>query len=187
VTASVATGDAGNALITVRIPVDRVEDAVTQLSALGRIVSQQVSIQDLQADLDRMERRQDSLREQIARISARLESGTLDAETEAVLEARRRALRTELRQLRQGIASTSAEARMATIQLTVVSEEGAGVAPPASRLDRTLDEAVNILVWEAVVVLAILIVAAPFAIAFGIAWAGRRLYRRREEDRLLAT
>ena len=43
--------------------------------------------------------------------------------------------------------------------------------------------------WEylAFLALAILIVAAPFALVAFAAWLGRRLYRRREEDRLLAT
>jgi hypothetical protein len=186
VTSSIVTGDEGNASITVRVPVGKVQEAIVQLSALGRIVAQQVSVQDLQADLDRMERRQSSLVEQIARITARLETATLDAETRAVLEARRRALRSELRQLRQGISSTSAEARMATIQLTVVTEDTLGAAPVPSRLDRTLDEALNVLVWEGVVALAILIVAAPFALVAAVAFIGHRLHRRREDERLLA-
>jgi hypothetical protein len=187
VTSSVTTGDQGSASITVRVPVGKVQEAIVGLSDLGRIVSQQVSIQDLQADLDRMARRERSVLEQIARISARLESEDLGAGTRAALEARRRALRSELRQLRQGISSTNAEASMATIQLTVVTSDSLGGVATPSRLDRTLDEALNVLVWEAVVALAVLIVAAPFALVFGAAWLGHRLYRRREDERLLAT
>ncbi len=56
-----------------------------------------------------------------------------------------------------------------------------------SRLDRTLDEALNVLVWEGVIAMAIAIVAAPFALLFFATWLGRKLYRRREEERLLAT
>ena len=58
--------------------------------------------------------------------------------------------------------------------------------PVPSRLDRTLDEALNVLVWEGVVALAVLIVAAPFALLGAAVWLGNRFYRRREEDRLLA-
>ena len=68
-----------------------------QLSALGRIVSQQVTIDDLQANLDSLERRERSVRAQIAVISARLESETLDAATRAQLESRLQTLRSELR------------------------------------------------------------------------------------------
>ena len=180
------TGEGANAAIVVRVPVARVQEAVVQLSALGSIVSQQVSIEDLQATIDQLERRERSVRAQIAVLTARLESEQLDAETRARLESRRQTLRAELRTLRRGIAGTNAEARMATIQLTVVTPESQGVVVPASRLDRTLDEALNVLVWEGVISLAILIVAAPFALVAFAAWLGRRLYRRREEDRLLA-
>jgi hypothetical protein len=187
VSASVATGDEGTAALTVRVPVAKVQEAIVGLSALGRIVSQQVTIEDLQESLDALERRVASVRSQIARIAARLESESLDAETRAVLEARLRTLRSELRQLRGGIASTNAEARMSTIQLTVVTPGAFGAVAPPARLDRTIDEALNVLAWEAVIVLAVLIVLAPFALVGFAAWLGRRLYRRREEDRLLAT
>ena len=75
---------------------------------------------------------------------------------------------------------------MATLQLSVVTPDAGAVAPPPSRLDRTLEEALNVLVWEGVLALAILIVAAPFALVALAAWLGRRLYRRREDERLLA-
>lgn len=186
VSSNVVTGDEGSAALVVRVPSDRVQEAIVQLSALGRIVSQQVTIEDLQEELDAMQRRAQSVRSQIARITARLESETLDEETRAVLEARRRALRIELRQLRGGIAARQAEASMATIQLAVVTPGQTGAVVPPSRLDRTLDEALNVLLWEGVVALAIAIVLAPFALVALAAWLGHRLYRRREEERLLA-
>ena len=185
--ASVVTGEGANAFITLRVPVTKVQEAVVGLSGLGSIVSQQVSIQDLQATLDQLERRERSVRAQIAILVARLESESLDAETRARLESRLQNLRAELRGLRRGIAGTNAEARMSTIQLTVVTPESTGGVTPPSRLDRTLDEAVNVLVWEGVIALAILIIAAPFALVALVAWLGRKFYRRREEDRLLAT
>jgi hypothetical protein len=186
VSANVVTGEEGSAALTVRVPVDRVQEAVVQLSGLGRIVSQQVKIDDLQGTLDRLDRRERSVQAQIAILVARLDSDSLDATTRARLEARLTNLRGELRTLRRGIAGTNAEARMATVQLAVVTPDSGAVAP-ASRLDRALEEALNVLVWEGVIVLAILIVAAPFALVAFAAWLGRRLYRRREEDRLLAT
>jgi hypothetical protein len=186
VSASVTTGEEGSAALTVRVPVGRVQEAVVQLSALGRIVSQNVAIEDLQSTLNRLERRERSVQAQIAIIVARLESETLDAATRARLEARLANLRAEHRSLRRGLSRTNAEARMATVQLSVATPDAGAVAPP-SRLDRALDEALNVLVWEGVVLLAILIVAAPFAIVALVAWLGRRVYRRREEDRLLAT
>ncbi|CAN5119004.1 hypothetical protein BH09ACT13_BH09ACT13_03290 [soil metagenome] len=187
VNASVATGEEGSAALTVRVPVAKVQEAIVQLSALGRIVAQQVPIDDLQEGLAAYQWSERSVRAQIAVVVAKLESQTLDAETRARLESRLRNLRTDLLVLRRNIAGTKAEARMATIQLAVVTPDALGAVPVPSRLDRTVDEAVNVLLWEGVVALAIAIVAAPFALVAFAAWLGRRLYRRREEDRLLAT
>jgi Domain of unknown function (DUF4349) len=187
VSSSVTTGEQGNASLTVRVPVARVQDAITGLSGLGRIVSQQVTVDDLQEQLDQLGHRRASLVEQITRITARLESGGLDAETTAALEARRRALRSELRAVRSQIAGTSAEARMSTIQLSIVTPNASGAVVPDSRIDRTIDEALNVLAWEGVVALGMLIVLAPFALVGLSVWIGRRAYRRHEEERLLAT
>ncbi len=187
VSSSVATGEEGSASITVRVPVAKVQDAITGLSGLGRIVSQQVTIDDLQATLDELEKREATVRSEIARIRARLESETLDAQTEAVLRAKLSTLRAELTELRAGISSTEAEARMSTIQLTVVTPGAFGAVAAPSRIDRTVDEALNVLAWEGIIALGILIVFAPFALVAFAAWLGRRLYRRHEEERLLAT
>jgi Domain of unknown function (DUF4349) len=187
VNSSVVTGEQGTASLTVRVPVARVQDAIAGLSALGRIVSQQVTVDDLQEQLDQLQRQRASLVEQITRITARLESEDLDAQTTAALEARRRALRSELRAVRSQIAGTNAEARMSTIQLTVVTPDSSGAVVPGSRIDRTVDEALNVLAWEGVVALGMLIVLAPFALVGLAVWLGRRLYRRHEEERLLAT
>jgi hypothetical protein len=187
VSSSVTTGEQGNASLTVRVPVARVQDAITGLSGLGRIVSQQVTVGDLQEQLDQLEHSRASFVEQITRITARLESENLDAETTAALEARRRALRGALRSVRALIAGTNAEARMSTIQLSIVTPDSSGAVVPGSRIDRTIDEALNVLAWEGVVALGTLIVLAPFALVGLAVWVGRRVYRRHEEERLLAT
>jgi len=187
VSASVATGEDANATLTVRIPVAKTQEAVTRLSSLGRIVSQQVSIQDLQERLDALLRRERSVRAQIVRISAKLESEQLSAEERAALELRRHNLRNELRALRRGVGSTRSEARFATIELSVVTPDSQGVVVPPSRLDRSLDKALDVLVWEGIAALVLLLVAAPLALLAVAAWLVRRVYRRHEDERLLAT
>jgi hypothetical protein len=186
VSSSVTTGEQAAATMTVRVPVGKVQQAIAGLSGLGRIVSQQVTIDDLQASLDALERRQASVRNQIARIEARLDTESLEPEERAVLETRLQRLQRELRELRRGITATNAEASMSTIELTVTTPDAGAVAPVPSRLDRTLDEALNVLVWEGVIALAIAIVVAPVALLALAAWLGQRLYRRREDERLLA-
>jgi hypothetical protein len=74
-----------------------------------------------------------------------------------------------------------------TIELTVLTPEAGVAAPAPSRLERTLDEALDVLVWEGVIVLALAIVLAPIALLGLAAWLGQRLYRRREDERLLST
>ena len=76
---------------------------------------------------------------------------------------------------------------MSTIQLAVVTPGAYGAVAPTSRIDRTIDEALGVLAWEGVIALGLLIVLAPFALVAFAAWLGRRFYRRREEERLLAT
>jgi hypothetical protein len=187
VSASVATGEDANAALTVRIPVAKTQEAVTRLSSLGKIVSQQVSIQDLQERLDSLLRRERSVRAQIVRISARLESEQLSAEERAALELRRHNLRNELRSLRRGVGSTRSEARFATIELSVVTPASEGVVVPPSRLGRSLDKALDVLVWEGIAALVVLLIAAPLAVLGVATWLARRIYRRHEDERLLAT
>jgi len=185
--ASVTTGDQAQATLTLRIPVDKTEDAVTRLSALGVIVSQQVSIKDLQEQLDSLVRRAHSVRSQIVVISARLRSHELPAEQRAALDLRRHSLQSELRALRRSIRSTHSVASFATVELGVVTPASLGVVPTPSRLDRSLDKAVEVLVWEGIVGLVVLLVASPLVLLALATLLGRRLYRRHEEDRLLAT
>lgn len=186
VSSSVATGDEGSASIVVRVPVARVQDAIAGLSGLGRIVTQQVTVEDRQEDIDSARRQARSLHAQIALVTARLESDALDAETRARLEARLKNLKTSLLVARRNLSTFRADARMSTIQLAIVTPGASGAVAPPSRIDRTLDEALNVLAWEAVIALGILIVIAPFALVGFAAWLGRRLYRRHEEERLLA-
>jgi len=186
VSSQVVTGDDAQAVLTVRVPVGRVQEALVELSALGRIVSQNVTIDDLQQTLDTLAKRERALVAQIAVVRAKLESDDLGPIERAQLQARLRTLRAELTQIRGGLRSTNAEAANATIRLAIVTPETGGVAAPPSRLDRTLDEALNVLVWEGVIALALAIVAAPFLLVALAAWLGTTLYRRREDERLLA-
>ncbi len=187
VSSSVATGEEGSASITVRVPVDKVQDAIAGLSDLGRLVSQQVTIDDLQQNLDELTRRESSVRTQIAP----------DPRAPRVGIARRAD--------RGGAAGTSADpahgARLDPPGARRHQHGSADVHHPAHRrarparsapwprrrrIDRAIDEALNVLAWEGVVALGLAIVLAPFALVGLAAWLGRRVYRRHEEERLLA-
>jgi hypothetical protein len=186
VTVSYATSDTGVSSLTLKVPTANVQDAIVRLSGLGKIESQQVQIDDLQGQVDELTKRETVLREQIARLSARLAATDLDAETRATLEARRDAARSELANVRVTRAQVNAEARYATIQLTLQTPQSAIVPPVPSRFDNAIDRAVEILAVEAMVVLYALVIAGPILLLAVLAWLGRRGLRRRQDEQLLA-
>jgi hypothetical protein len=181
-----ASGEAGAAALVVRVPTAKVQEALVRLSHLGTIVGQRVQIDDLGDQVDQLEQRERSLREQIARLTARLQSEPLDAETRAILESRRAGARSELADVRRTRAAVNREASLATISLALQTEEGAAVPAAPSRLDRALDRTVDILAWEGIALLYAAVVAGPFLLLAATVWAGSRVRRRREEERLLA-
>ena len=186
VSVSYATSTDGTAALTVRVPTARVQEAITRLSSLGTIVAQQVQIDDLQESIDALAKQVAGLQERIARLTAQLEGTSLDAETRATLEARRKAARAELASVRATKASQTAESRLATIQLALVTDRAAAVPGTPSRFDRALDDVVEILALEGLVVLFALVIAGPFVLVGLAAWWGRRALLRRENERLLA-
>ena len=143
-----------------------------RLTGLGKIVSQQVQIDDLQGQVDELTKRETALRGQIARLSARLTGTDLDAETRATLEARRDAARAELARVRTTRAQVNGEARYATIQLTLQTPQSAVVPATPSRWDDAVDRGVGILAVEAMVVLYALVIVGPLALLALLVWLG---------------
>jgi hypothetical protein len=186
VSVSYATSDTGVSSLTLKVPTANVQDALVRLTGLGKIVSQQVQIDDLQAQVDELTKRETALRGQIARLSARLAATDLDAETRATLEARRDAARAELARVRTTRAQVNAEARYATIQLTLQTPQSAVDPATPSRWDDAVDRGVGILAVEAMVVLYALVIVGPLAVLALLAWLGRRGLRRRQNEQLLS-
>ena len=178
--------ESGTASLVVRVPTAKVQDAIARLSGLGTIVGEQVQIDDLGGQLDELEQRERSLREQIARLTARLQQSELTDEARAVLEARRATARRELAEVRQAQAAVNREARLATISLALHTEAGAAVPATPSRVDRTLDEALNVLAWEGVAILYTVIVLAPPPEPRPEDGGCGQQCERREDERLLA-
>jgi hypothetical protein len=175
-----ATG-IGSSQITLRVPISRVQSAMTQLSALGTIVGQRYGIEDLQLQADSLESQIETTQRQIARIQAQLGSTTLSDEDRAVLRSRLSSARATLTGLRQGLAGTRAEAKTATIYLSLTTEKIEPAAVGGSRLDDIKD----VLAWEGIALLYALVVAGPFIVAGFLVWLALRLRRRQVETRLL--
>ena len=171
----------GAAQITLRVPTARVASAMSELSQLGTIVGQRYGIDDLQVQADTLQSQIEATQRQIAQLVARLASTTLPAEKRVVLQGRLNNARQKLAGLREGLRTTNAEARTATIYLTLTTEEIEPAAVGGSRLDDVKD----VLAWEAIALLYVLVVAGPFILLGVLVWLAFRLRRRQVETRLL--
>jgi hypothetical protein len=176
-----ATG-VGTAQIVLRIPTARVEDALTQLQALGTITGQRYGIEDLQQQADSLQTQIEQTQRRIAQILAQLESDTLSTADRAVLQSRLSASRQRLSSLRESLRATNAEARTSTVYLTLTTQEiEPGAVGGGSRVDGIKD----VLAWEAIALLYFLVIAGPFIVVGFLIWLALRLARRRQETRLL--
>jgi hypothetical protein len=177
----------GGANLVVRVPIGSVQAAIVRFSALGRILDQHVSIQDIQPSIDARFRRLQSLRVQIAKVQEQLAAPGLSDEQQAALEAKLTRARAELTAVQHVQGQARKRASFATISLGLRTK-AVQVAPPAqpSRFDRTLDRIGDVLLVELEVALYVLAIAVPLAVLAALAIWALRGGRRRSEDRLLA-
>ena len=171
----------GTAQITLRIPTARVEGALAVLSQLGTIVGQRYGIQDLQQQADSLQTQIEQTQRRIAQIVAQLGNPSLADENRVVLQSRLASNREKLTGLREAMKSTRADAATSTVYLTLTTEEIQATPVGGSRLDDVKD----VLAWEAIALLYVLVVAGPFVIIGVLVWLLIRLLRRRETARLL--
>ena len=176
-------GGVGSASIVVRVPVERVGTAMTQLSQLGTILGQRFGIEDLQPVVDDYTRQVERVQRRIAALRKQLDNPSLVEEERAILRSRLSGERAELARLRTQLRTTRAEGSFATVALTLTTERTEAVTPGG---DSRLDGIKDVLVWEGIVVLYALVVAGPLVLLGVLLWLVLRLRRRREETRLLA-
>ena len=172
---------AGSAQLTLRVPVARATDAVEQLSGLGTILGQRYGIQDLQPTVDDLGRQIAETEQRIARLVRQLASTSLVGEERAALQIQLDEARRQLAELRKLLSGTRAEGALATIQLALTTEDVQAIPGGDSRLDDIKD----VLAWEAIALLYVLVVAGPFVILGLLVWLALRLRRRQLETRLL--
>jgi cell division protein FtsB len=175
----------GGAEIVVRVPRARVQEAVVGFSELGTILAQQVQIEDLQRQVDELGDRIATLNAEISRILRQLARPNLPAETRATLTVRLSQARRELQELRTSREQTTREGELATVSLSLTTEESSAAAPADGRFDRAVDRALEVLEWEAAAVLLALVAVGPVAVLAVLIWLGLRITRRRAEERLL--
>ncbi len=171
----------GSAQLTLRVPIARVQSALVQLSSLGTIVGQRFGIEDLQGTADDLATQIAETQRQIAQLNRQLANPDLLEEERVVLQAQRAEARRRLADLRAALGGTREEARLATVQLSLTTEQLD--AAPAE--EGAMDKIVDILRWEGLAALYVLVVAGPILLLAVLAWLAFRLRRRRGEARLL--
>ena len=149
----------GNSRLAVRIPVANLQKAIASFTQLGTILSQHISVTDLQTGLDRLD----------ARIATARRAG--HHRTVKRLARRRDAL------VREGTFAR------VSLQLTTAKPAAKHVVP--GRFDRFLDSSGDILGKEVIAVLYALVVAGPFLLIAALLLFAERTRRRRADHRLL--
>ena len=178
----------GSSAIELRIPAQNVKTALARLAALGTLVSQQVSVQDLQHAFAVQTAQIAQLRRSIAALQQALLDPALPDAQRVLLKIR---LAEQQRALAQRLhARTGTVAAGTTARVSLVLSTADAVVPVPThhgRLGRMVHSAIGFLALEATVALYVLIVIGPFALLAALAWGLNRARRRRDERRLLAT
>lgn len=172
----------GSAQLTLRVPIARVQSALVQLSSLGTIVGQRFGIEDLQGTADDLATQIAETQRQIAQLNRLLANPDLLEEERVVLQAQRAEARRRLADLRAALGGTREEARLATVQLSLTTEQ----LDTAPAEDGAIDRILDILVLEGLIGLYVLVIAGPLVLLGLLVWLVLRLRRRRGEARLLA-
>jgi hypothetical protein len=172
----------GGANLVLRVPAARIQTAIAQLSALGTILGQRIGIEDLQTSANDLTDQIVDTQRQIARLRRQLESSTLADEERAVLQARLAEAQRRLVDLQGALRSTRAEGALATVQVSLTTE----AIEAAVEDEGPLDKAGEILAWEGIALLYVLVIAGPFVLLGLVVWLALRFSRRRREARLLA-
>jgi hypothetical protein len=151
-----------------RVPVTNIQTALGELASLGTILQQHTALLDVT-------KRADAESKQIAKLEQQLANAT---------PAEAPAIRARLATLRAKHARLVRSARLARIVVTLTTPAPKPAAAPG-RIDRTLDDAGNVLVRELEILLYALVVAGPLLVLGGIGVAAGRAARRRADARLL--
>ncbi|MDX6487190.1 MAG: hypothetical protein QOF43_2343 [Gaiellaceae bacterium] len=175
---------AGEATIDLRVPAQNVKVAIARLAGLGTVVSQQLSVTDLEDKLQTQSSQIAQLRRRVAALRTALGDATLPEGQKVLLRIRLAESKRALSQRLHARTGTLSAGTNAHISLLIGTEKAVSpVVHPRGRVGRMLHSAIGFLALEAIVVLYALIVISPLALAAGLIW----LWRRRSVDRLLTT
>jgi hypothetical protein len=176
-------GSRGVSVVVLRIPIDRVQQALDAFSNYGSLVSQRITIKDRQRTVDELGSRIAGVQANIAKVQKEL-AGPLSSQQRSELERQLRAdqhLVVALTKQRKALVRYS---ELARVMLTLVTPRPKAVASPG-RFDRTLDDAGSVLVRELEILLYALVVVGPLLLIGAVGLAAGRGQRRRSDRKLL--
>jgi Domain of unknown function (DUF4349) len=138
----------GASYIELRIPAQNVQRALAQLAGLGTLVSQEVSVQDLQHDLAVQSEQIAQLRRRIASLNEAMRNAALPESERVLLQIKLAESKRALAQRLNARKGTIAAGTTSRVSL-VISTDASAVAPvQRGRLDRMLGSAVGFLALE---------------------------------------
>ena len=173
----------GTSVIDLRIPTQNVKTALTRLAGLGTLVSQELSVTDLEQQLKNESAQIAQLHRRIAALRTAINDPALADAQKVLLRIRLAESQRALSQRLHAQKGTISAGTTSTISLVIGTKKGiAPVAHSRGRLGRMVHSAVGFLALEATVLLYALIVISPLVIVAALLW----FWRRRTVDRLLA-
>jgi hypothetical protein len=181
---SVHYSSSGSSVIDLRVPAAHVKQALVRLAGLGTVVSQQLSVTDLEQQVERQAAQIGQLHRRIAALQRAIADPSLAEGQKVLLRIKLAEAKRALAQRLHAQKSTVAAGATSTISLTIATKKA--VVPAThhrGRLGRMVHSAVGFLALEAILLLCALIVVSPFALVAWLVW----LWRRRSVDRLLTT
>jgi hypothetical protein len=173
----------GTSVLDLRIPTQNVKTALARLAGLGTLVSQELSVTDLEQQLQNESAQIAQLHRRIAALRVAINDSSLADAQKVLLRIQLAESQRALSQRLHAQRGTISAGTMSTVSLVIGTKKGiAPVAHSRGRLERMVHGAVGFLGLEGIILLYALIVISPFAIIAALLW----FWRRRTVDRLLA-
>ena len=173
----------GTSVIDLRIPTQNVKTALARLAGLGTLVSQELSVADLEQQLKNESAQIAQLHRRIAALRTAINDPALADAQKVLLRIRLAESQRALSQRRHAQKGTISAGTTSTVSLVIATKKGIAPVPqPRGRIGRMVHSAVGFLALEGIILLYALIVISPLAIVAALLW----FWRRRSVDRLLA-
>jgi hypothetical protein len=173
----------GTSVLDLRIPTQNVKPALTRLAGLGTLVSQELSVTDLEQQLKNESAQIGQLRRRIAALRTAINDPSIPDAQKVLLRIRLAESKRALSQRIHAQKGTISAGTTSTVSLVIATKKAIAPVPhPRGRIGRMVHSAVGFLALEGIILLYALIVISPLAIVAALLW----YWRRRTVDRLLA-